>query len=293
MGKAWQKISGFFSGGRSARGPRESDLYSGPGASWDASYGADGTISAPTRAPTPFVAPARPAALDQAARFVDPQKRARMEADWNAQVEKARQAHEAQQSQQNAVPLAAQARGSQTGTQAAMQALANTQRIANTGWTAQDRQAFGAADRASQRSAQAAIGALAQQARARGVQNSGAQFAAAAGTAQSASNAAADRGAQIAQMGAERRAQASQALGQMGMGIDAQTFGQNMARGSAVDQFNRWSTATSADAKQQAYENERQYQADEEARRQRIMDRMSQMYQMGSGAFGGGIGGGS
>jgi hypothetical protein len=239
MGKAWQKIKGFFRGGRSAKPPKRSELYSGPAANWGATIGADGTV----------------------------------------------------QGGGGFVPLAGQARGSQTGTQAAMRALANTERIANTGWTAQDRQAFGAADRASQRSAQAAIGALAQQSRARGVENSGAQFAAAAGTAQSAANAAADRGAQIAQMGAERRGQASQALAGMGMGIDAQTFGQNMGRASAVDQFNRMSTGMTDQATQQAYENRRQYEADEEARRQRVMDRLGQVYEMGSsaaGMFGGG-----
>lgn len=279
MAKAWKKIKGFFRGGESARGPEATDLYGGPSADWNASFNADGTISGtPGTAATTTTTPTSRQARQAGAAWSRYTGRKDPVPESTTTTTPGRAA--------GVVPLSAQVRGNQTGTQAAMNALANTQRIANTGWTSQDRAAMGAADRASQRSAQAAIGALAQQGRARGTGGGGQTFAAMAGAAQQAANASADRGASIAQMGAERRAQASQALAGMGLGMDSQAFGQNMQRAGAVDEFNRYATGANANALQQAYQNRRQYQEDENARRERMMNNINQMSATGMSIFG-------
>lgn len=177
------------------------------------------------------------------------------------------------------------AQGSQTGQNAALQALQQMGQFTGSGWTGAEQNAYNQAALGQNRQAQAGIQALAQQAAARGMANGGAMYGAQAGAAQQGANNLGQIGADIG-MGAQNRQLG--AIGQqyqMGQGIDAAASG----RGGALDQFTQWLTGTGIGAEQQDYANRTDAQRYNQAQTMQMIGQLGSMY---GSALSSGIGGG-
>jgi hypothetical protein len=126
--------------------------------------------------------------------------------------------------------------------EAQMRALQQLQDVGEQGWTQQDAQALGMAQRQAALGEQAQRQAMFQQAQARGMGGSGAMIAGGLAAQQGAANRGADAATQMGMAGRDRALAAIQQGAAMAGGMDAQRFGQGMARGGAMDAFNQWAT---------------------------------------------------
>lgn len=204
-------------------------------------------------------------------------------------------------------PEAARAQGDQAGVDAARTSLGQLQGLAQTGWTDTGRGQYEAMLRRGQQASAGVRQAALQGAAARGTASGGAGLLAGLAGGQQDANAAADAAVGFAAQGEQNRMGASQAAGSLGMGLDAQQFGQQFERGSATDQFNQFATGAGFDAQQTAWGNRmQQYEARaarEAEQHRRRMARLSLGISSGiqaagsffggrSGNSGGGSGGG-
>lgn len=153
-------------------------------------------------------------------------------------------------------PEAANAQGDVQGMAAARKALTNLGGLAQTGWTDTGKQQYESMLRRGQQASAGQRGAALQGAQARGLGTGGAGLLAGMVGSQADANAAADAAVGFAAQGENQRMAATQALGNLGAGLDAQAFGQATSRGTAADQFNQWASGQASNAQQQAFTNQ-------------------------------------
>jgi hypothetical protein len=172
-------------------------------------------------------------------------------------------------------PEGANVRGDQAGRDAATNALRQIQQVAITGQTPQQSQQMAAFLRQGQQATAGARQAALQGAAARGTASGGAGLLAGLAGGQQDANAAADAGASMATAAENRRFEAMNQAGALGMGLDTSAFGQNQANAAAMDQFNQWASGQQTAATQTGFENARSadeaaYARAQEANRQRM-----------------------
>lgn len=169
---------------------------------------------------------------------------------------------------------ASQAQGSQAGQNAQNAALGSLTQLSQTGRTpADDAWQDFAMRRAGQASA-AQRGAAVQQAQGRGLGAQAGLLGALAGS-QADANANADFAAQSAQQAQSRRDQATSQLGQLGLGVDQNAFGQASQRAESNDAFNQWASGMGMEAQQTAYGNAMDQYTKKQEERQKRLDRLT------------------
>jgi hypothetical protein len=165
----------------------------------------------------------------------------------------------------------ARATGDPSAMGAARQSLGQLQQIGQTGWTDTDRQQLASNLRQGQQASAATRQAAVQQAQARGMGSGGLGFLAGLTGSAADANAAANAAASIGSQGAANRMAATQAAGGLGMGIDAQQFGQQAQTGAAQDAFNQWAGGMQSNATQQAFANQMDIYKQKQQQRQARM----------------------
>ena len=175
-------------------------------------------------------------------------------------------------------PEGANVQGDAAGREAASNALRQIQQVAVTGQTPQQSQQMAAFLRQGQQATAGARQAALQGAASRGTASGGAGLLAGLAGGQQDANAAADAAAGMATQAENRRYDAMGQSAQLGLGMDAQTFGQGQANAQAMDAFNQFATGMQFNATQGGFENQRvmdqaamdRYNAKMEQRRGRI-----------------------
>lgn len=180
-------------------------------------------------------------------------------------------------------PEAAQGSQYDSYSNAALGALGD---IAEGGWTQADQAAQGQAQRQANRAESSQRQAVMQQAQARGALNSGNAFLGSLQAQQGAATRANEAATSRSIAGADRRLQGAMGQAQIGQAM----AGQQMQRGSAVDQFNQWATGANANALQTAYGNQMQRYQAQQQQQQQMWDRIMGLGSMAAGGIGRGGG---
>lgn len=153
-------------------------------------------------------------------------------------------------------PEAANVTGDATGRAAASEALRQIQGVAQTGSTPQQAQQMAAFLRQGQQATAGARQAALQGAAARGTASGGAGLLAGLAGSSADADAAANAAAGMATQAENRRYDAINQAANLGMGMDAQAFGQGQANAQAMDQFNQFATGANFNAQQGAFGNQ-------------------------------------
>lgn len=200
-------------------------------------------------------------------------------------------------------PEAANVQGDQAGLAASQQALRQIQQVALQGRTPQQDQQMAAFLRQGQIASAGARQAALQGAQARGTSSGGAGLAAGLTGASGDANAAANAAAGMATQAEQNRIAAMGQAGDLGLGINQQTYNQAQANAMSADEWNKWATGMQTSATQTAFENANQrYQQRLQQRQNRLSlglnSAISAISTIGSmrrdrGGGGGGAGGGA
>lgn len=153
-------------------------------------------------------------------------------------------------------PQAAQATGDASGLDQARSSMTGLADLGRTGWTDTGRGQYESMLRRGQQASAATRQAALQGAQARGTAQGGAGLLAGLSGGQQDANAAADAAVGFAAQGEQNRMGAQQAAGSLGMGLDAQRFGQSLQTGAAQDAFDTGAADRQSAATQQEFSNQ-------------------------------------